>query len=174
MSNQPDFERIRGYLVSQAEKPFAELRGPVEEARAALLAELNGLTEVQALFKPGGEGEEGWCVLEVLRHCIHEEEGGALRIRSLGMGDAARGSTIGRVVGRGDASLAGLVRDLQAANFAFEHAAGSVEGKENLEATSPHPWFGELNCRGWYIFQRIHDMDHVRQIQRIKATPGFP
>lgn len=168
-------ERVRSYLVSQAEKKsFEELRPAVTEARVQLYAAVEGLSEAQAEYRPAGEGEDAWCVKDVLRHCIHEEEGVALRIRALALGDPARGSSLGRVIGRKDATLADLVRDLKAANFALEHAVGSVEGKERLDTTSPHPWFGELNCRAWYLFQRVHDMDHTRQIEKIKADPGFP
>jgi hypothetical protein len=28
--------------------------------------------------------------------------------------------------------------------------------------TRAHPWFGELNCREWAVFQRVHDEDHIR------------
>ncbi len=138
------------------------------------MAELNRLTPAQGSFKPGGDGEAGWSIAEVLRHCIHDEEAVALRVRALGLGDPARAGTVGRIVGRGNASLVDLVRDLQAANFALDHAVGSIDGKEKLEPTAPHPWFGELNCRAWYLFQRIHDTDHTRQIQAIKANPAFP
>jgi len=177
MSEQPETERVRSYLVSQAEKKtFAELRPVVEEARAALLAELDGVSDEQAAFKPttGGEGEDSWGIAETLRHCIQNEEGVALRIRSLALGDPARGGSAGRVVGRTNASLADLVRDLKAANFALDHAVGSVDGKENLEPTAPHPFFGELNCRAWFLFQRLHDQDHTRQIQKVKADPAYP
>lgn len=168
-------ERVRSYLTAQAEaKTFAELKPAVEEARLQLFAEVDGLNEAQADFHPSGEGENAWSVKDVLRHCIHEEEGVALRIRALGLGDPTRGSTLGRVVGRKDASLTDLVRDLKAANFALEHAVGSVEGKERLDTTAPHPFFGDLNCRAWYLFQRVHDGDHTRQIQKIKADPAFP
>jgi hypothetical protein len=169
------FDRVRSYLTAQAaSKSFEELRGPVEEARAALLAEVKGLTDAQAAFSPVGEGESGWSIAEVLRHCIHDQEAVALRVRALGLGDPARPGTVGRVVGRSGAGIADLVRDLQAANFALDHAVGSIAGKEKLEHTAPHPWFGELDCRAWYLFQRIHDMDHVGQIRAIKANPRFP
>jgi hypothetical protein len=168
-------ERVRSYLVAQAErKTFSELRPAVEEARTQLYGEVDGLSETQAEFQPPGDGEAAWSIKDVLRHCVHEEEGVALRIRALGLGDPARGPSLGRVVGRKDGTLADLIRDLKAANFALEHAVGSVEGKERLDTTAPHPWFGELNCRAWYLFQRVHDGDHTRQIQQIKAHPGFP
>ena len=184
MTEQSETDRVRSYLVSQAEKKaFAELRPGVEEARAALLAEVNGITEEQSRFKPalssvegpsGGEGEDAWGIAEVLRHCIQNEESVALRIRALALGDSARGGSTGRVVGRTNATIAELVRDLQAANFALDHSVGSVEGKERLDTTAPHPFFGELNCRAWFLFQRVHDLDHARQIQKIKTEPGYP
>jgi hypothetical protein len=175
MTRDEELQRVRSYLVSQAEKKtFDELRQAVEEARRGLLAELEGVSEEQARFKPGGEGEEAWSIAEVLRHVIQSEEGVALRIRSLGLGDAARGSAAGRLVGRANATLAELRRDLEAARFALEHAVGSVAGLERLDTSAPHPFFGELNCRAWYLFQRVHDIDHTRQVQQVKAAPGYP
>lgn len=175
MTQQSEFDRVRSYLVSQAEKKtFDDLRSAVEEARAGLLAEVESLTEEQARFKPAGEGESAWSIAEVLRHCIHEQEAVALRVRALGLGDPARGSSLGRVIGRPEARIGDLVRDLQAANFALDHAVGSVAGMEKLGPTAPHPFFGELNCRAWYLFQRVHDIDHARQVQKIKADPAYP
>lgn len=176
MTEATELERVRSYLVSQAEKKtFEEMKPAVQEARAALFQELEGLTDAQAGFKPpGGEGEDAWSISEVLRHVIQSEEGVALRIRALGLGDPARGSSLGRVVGRANATIPELVRDLKAARFALEHSVGSIEGKEKLEPTAPHPFFGELNCRAWYLFQRVHDLDHVRQVQKIKTEPAFP
>jgi hypothetical protein len=175
VTNSPQAGRAREYLAAEAAKPFAELREPVEAARAALLAEAEALTEAQAVFKPAsGSGEDAWSAHQVLRHVIQGIEGNALRVRALGLGDAARGSTPGRLVGRADASLADLVRDLKAAYFALDHAVGSVEGKERLDTTATHALFGELNCREWFLFQRIHDGDHTRQLQKLKADPAFP
>jgi hypothetical protein len=181
MAEQSELERVRSYLVSQAEKKtFAELRPAVEQARETLLAALDGVSEEQARFKPAtalpaDPGDEGaWGIAEVLRHCIQNEEGVALRIRALALGDPARGGAAGRVVGRTNATLPELVRDLKAANFALDHAVGSVEGKEQLDPTATHPFFGELNCRAWFLFQRVHDLDHARQIEAIKADPRYP
>jgi hypothetical protein len=176
MTAQSDLERVRSYLVSQAEKKtFAELRPAVEEARAGLYAAVEGVSEEQAAFRPAsGEGEDAWGIAEVLRHVIQSQEGVALRVRALALGDPARGSTPGRLVGRADATLPELIRDLQAANFALDHAVGSVEGRERLDTTAPHPFFGDLNCRAWFLFQRVHDIDHTRQIEKLKADPAFP
>jgi hypothetical protein len=168
-------ERVRSYLVSQAEKKtFAELKPAVEQAREGVFAELRGVSEEQARFSPPGEGEGAWSIIDVLRHLVFEEEAVALRVRALGLGDEARPSRLGRVVGRRDASFAELIGALRAARLALNHAVESIEGKERLDTTAPHPWFGELNCRAWYLFQRVHDDDHARQIQSIKSHGEFP
>ena len=41
-------------------------------------------------------------------------------------------------------------------------------------ATFDHPFFGPLNCKGWVAFQRLHDADHIGQIEQIKASAGYP
>lgn len=175
MAEQSGAERVRSYLLEQAEKPFQDLRETVEAARRDLLLEVDDLTDDQAEFRPAsGEGEAAWCILEVMRHVIQGIEGNALRIRALGLGDPARGSTPGRLVGRASLNIDELVRDLKAANFALDHAIGSIEGKEKLDTTAPHAFFGDLNCRAWFLFQRIHDIDHTRQIQKLKADASYP
>jgi hypothetical protein len=167
--------RVRSYLVSQAEsKGFPELRPAVEEARQALIAEVDGLSEAQAAFKPAGEGEAGWSVIEVLRHVIFEEEDVTRRILELAAGHPSAGTEIGRLRGREDASLSTLLHDLREVRRGLLVLVEGIQGSERLDATSPHPWFGELNCRAWFLFQRVHDGDHARQIQAIRATPGFP
>ncbi len=44
----------------------------------------------------------------------------------------------------------------------------------NLERTWEHPAFGPLNFREWIAFQRLHAMDHVQQMENVKAHPGYP
>jgi hypothetical protein len=51
---------------------------------------------------------------------------------------------------------------------------GRLTAEPNLEATVPHAVFGPLNCRAWFLFLRIHDMDHTRQIANLAQMAGFP
>jgi hypothetical protein len=51
---------------------------------------------------------------------------------------------------------------------------GALEGSANLDATFPHPVFGQLNMKEWLAFHRLHAMDHIQQIERIKADAGYP
>jgi hypothetical protein len=34
--------------------------------------------------------------------------------------------------------------------------------------------FGPLTSREWIAFQRLHAMDHIQQIEIIKANPDYP
>jgi hypothetical protein len=43
-----------------------------------------------------------------------------------------------------------------------------------LERTWEHPMFGPLNPEEWIAFQRLHAMDHIQQIEIIKANPDYP
>ncbi|HXH20908.1 MAG TPA: DinB family protein [Dehalococcoidia bacterium] len=168
-------QRVRSYLLGQAEaKGFAELRPAVEEARAALIAEVEPLSEAQAAFQPPGEGEAGWSVRDVLRHVIFEEEDVTRLILQLAAGHPGPGTIIGRLREREGASLEALLHDLKEARRRLLATVEALAGSERLDATAPHPWFGELNCRAWFLFQRVHDGDHTRQVQAIKQAPGFP
>jgi hypothetical protein len=44
----------------------------------------------------------------------------------------------------------------------------------DLANEAHHPQFGLLNYRAWFLFARLHDGDHARQIETIKATDGYP
>jgi hypothetical protein len=44
----------------------------------------------------------------------------------------------------------------------------------DAQATAVHPWFGPLDYRGWFLFSRLHDGDHLQHVVAIKATDGYP
>jgi hypothetical protein len=31
-----------------------------------------------------------------------------------------------------------------------------------------------VNCKGWVAFQRLHDADHIGQLEQIKGAVGWP
>jgi hypothetical protein len=169
-------ERLRAQIVAEAAKPFGELRAAIESVRAEIERELDGVSDAQARFKPPGrEGEEQWCVLELLRHIIQGEEGVARRVRLLARGEPVTEPRVpGSLGGREGAALSDLKRDLAAARRSLLAAAEAVAGSEDLSATAPHPFFGELNCRAWFLFQSLHDRGHLNQLRQIKSAPGYP
>jgi hypothetical protein len=51
---------------------------------------------------------------------------------------------------------------------------GALRNSTNLTATFPHPALGPLNLKEWLVFHRGHAMDHIQQIERIKAHAAYP
>jgi uncharacterized damage-inducible protein DinB len=37
-----------------------------------------------------------------------------------------------------------------------------------------HPFLGDLDCYQWLLFLGLHCERHVRQLEEVKADPGFP
>ena len=38
----------------------------------------------------------------------------------------------------------------------------------------PHPFIGDMDCYQWLLFLGLHCERHVRQLEEVKADPGFP
>ena len=167
---QTEVERIRGYLVAQAAKLS------VPELVAKVRADTAPLREVAAAVPPERlrerPGPEEWSAAEVLTHILTMNEHGARAIE--GILDS------GAVPPRIDDTLTHEERgDLQTAEDywrVFERRreqlyarVSQAMGDEHLNLKITHPMFGPLNWREWLLFMRIHDLDHMRQIQAIAS-----
>ena len=56
-------------------------------------------------------------------------------------------------------------------------ARGTIELRPDpidLQSTAPHPYFGELNAKGWVGLMHLHHGLHLRQCEAVIDTPGFP
>jgi hypothetical protein len=42
-----------------------------------------------------------------------------------------------------------------------------ARGDEHLSVTITHPTFGAFSWREWLLFMRVHDLDHMRQLQSL-------
>jgi hypothetical protein len=172
-----EVERARAYILGEAEKPFGVLLPATADARRALLAALDSVSEEQAGFTPAtGEGEDAWGIAEVLRHIASIETIMADRILQLGGGEqvAVTPTYPGYMETVSTRSLPELTEALVASYGRLEAAVAEVDGHERLDTLEPHRRFGELNCRGWLVMHRLHLEDHTRQIGKIKALPGYP
>ena len=165
-------ERVASYLAHQATKEAPDLRALIERERTRLQGLLDGLSEVQASWKP--QAEE-WSIKDVLRHVLAAETGVVDIVTALAAGVTPQGE---RQMGRQDpdesSSLGELVARLDGERRRLLAFVDSLSPSANLSVTSPHPFFGPLNCKGWVAFQRIHDGDHIGQIEQIMAAGGFP
>lgn len=161
--------------MSESGKTFAELTPLVESARAQLSRRaLEGVSEDQARFRPpGGQGEGAWCVVQVLHHVTGAERRTGLRIRALVLGEELPPMSGQPPVDDGT-SVAQLASNLGERRRALMDAVGAVQGKEQLDRTTRHAAFGDLNCRAWFRLQALHEEDHARQIEKIKAHADYP
>ena len=165
----PEQQRVHGYLVSQGEKyTWLELWQRVMPPRLELLGELTGLTEEQASARTSGDD---WTILEGLRHEIVVTRGTLHNIEDL---TGVRVSDPASERDPSQLSLAELTRELQLNGAQFGTLAATLPEDAPTAETRPHGNFGDLHCRAWYIFQRIHDVDHVQQFRAIRAAPEFP
>jgi hypothetical protein len=172
-------ERLVSYFKHQAAKGTGAIEEAVAEGHEQFIGLLDGISEEQARFKPSAEV---WSILEVLQHAATTKRELALLCAAL-----SRGETYEHLGPEGEEASTqdGIMRvqfnSLAEARSATESAHGvlmafidGLSPNADLEARYKHFIFGALNCREWAVFQRVHDGDHARQIEKIKAAPGFP
>lgn len=177
MTQEEIWARGRSYLLGQAEKlDFAAAWPRVMEARSALLAAVVDVTEAQAVFRPAGspDEEQPWSITMVTRHIATSSRNVLAIIEATASGFTAPEDPIATQGEVEYASFADARKALIDVSLELAGTIGRLPTALNLEATVRHGWFGELNCRAWFLFQRLHDTDHTGQIAQIRAAEGFP
>ena len=165
-------ERTISYVRHNVAKGPEAVRDVVRKGQQQVLVLIDGMTEEQAAFKPNAET---WSVIEVLHHVAESHRSLARRCVSLSRGEPAREVRgIGQLDGTPPTSLAEARTELKAAHAEMRAFVDSLTPEANTEATLAHSWFGPLNCIEWPVFQRVHDGDHINQIEQLKAAPGYP
>jgi DinB superfamily len=163
-------ERVRSYIQHQAQKPKEEIAEMVAESQGRLLGVLSAHDDESAA-KPEAAGE--WCLHDLTRHVVGSEEGVARLVERLARGETAkREGQPGQMVD-GDGGYRALLDRLRTANASMLAAIRALPADPDTETKSPHPFFGDLNCYEWAVFQRVHDSDHIQHAQKIiAATTG--
>ena len=163
-------DRISSYIAHQAGKDPEAIKNLLQKGHDQLLSLIDGLSEDQALFKPG---PDEWSALDVLRHVVGSRRGVARRCSVLARGEASASFEPADEV----AAFASLSEARGALDAGHQELLSSVRAltpDANVDVTFDHPFFGPLNCREWAVFQRLHEGDHAGQIEQIKAASGFP
>ena len=156
------------------ELDWAELLFEFEHALNDDAALLAGLSDVQLHFKPE---VKAFSIAEVLTHALHSDELFWNWIKLLMEGRRAEIDPAALIAGDGaqpDRSGAELAASIEAVRFL---ARGTLELRPDpidLQSTTPHPYFGELNAKGWVRFMALHHGMHLRQCEAVIDTPGFP
>lgn len=163
-------ERIRGYLIAQANK--LSLPELVEKVRAdcAPLREAGASVPAARFTDRPAEGE--WSAAEVWTHVLEMSEHGARSITGIldsgllaeRIRDQISGETRG--LNNSDAYWAAYT----AVREPFYERVLKAKGDEHLDVKMTHPMFGDFSWREWLLFMRVHDLDHMRQLQAISAA----
>lgn len=176
-----ELARVRSYLLAQSEKyDLVDLWPRIIGQRLAFIEALDGLTDAQARWRPPADpalapdAEEAWGVLEVAQHVAGWTENVLAIVRALEAGDGAvEKAPPGQLVFDPERPLAVVRRDLIAASMRL--AAAMVDaGRADPSVTVDHALFGPLNARAWLLFQRLHDTDHINQVNALRSDSGFP
>lgn len=138
---------------------------------AALLL---GLSDGQLRFKPGAKD---FSIAEVLTHALHSDQlfwswiKLLMDSRRAEIDPAALIGGDGAQADQSGAAIATLIENVRLI------ARGTIELRPDpidLHSTAPHPYFGELNAKGWIRFMVLHHGMHLRQCEAVIDAPGFP
>jgi hypothetical protein len=138
---------------------------------AALLA---GLGEAQLHFKPQAKV---FSISEGLTHALHSDELFWTWVKLLMAGRRAEIDPAALIPGDGaqpDRSGAEIAALIEAVRSMARDTLELQPDPIDLQATTPHPYFGELNAKGWIMFMALHHGLHLFQCESVIDTPGFP
>jgi DinB superfamily len=165
----------------------------MEQVRAQVLAEAEGLSQAQVDWRPG---PNEWSIGEILNHLtIAETHTGKLTTKLVREADTA-GALLpypSEVV-RFDAvpaavdepaqapplvwpehgwPLPQLVSDMKAVRERSRQSIERIATLDPRRLTFKHFQLGDLNVAQWWSLQARHDGVHLKQIRDVKASPGF-
>jgi len=171
MSQQDETAQALGYIRHQAAKGVVGLLALAERTAADCVRCLEGISEEQARFKPGGE----WSVKEVLDHTIYATAQVILGpIRDLRSGKGPRPYTADATSGRAMQSIQELRREMGRLLEEAVVLVGSLPEGDLPRETWDHPTLGPLTIKELIALHRLHIMDHVQQIEKIKGDQNYP
>ena len=163
-------EQALSYMRHQASKSLDDLATLMERTGAECARCLEGVSVRQAAF----HYDEEWSMKEVLGHMLSSGKGVNNEIANLVENrPSAREARMGVVAGA-DRSLEEMCQMLTDLWAETGRLVASLPEGGNLERTWNHPMFGPLNFKEWIAFQRLHAMDHVQQMEKVKVHPGYP
>jgi hypothetical protein len=163
-----DLQRVRAYLVSQGQKLS------VPQLVQKLQADSAPLREVVAAVPPqyfdARPSADDWSAALICTHILEMTEQGAAAVTGI----IEHGTLPPKIADM----RPGFVREglrraedfwpaFTARREPFYARVLQATGNEHLDVKIEHPWFGPLNWREWLLFMRVHDLDHMRQLQAL-------
>ncbi len=163
-------EQALSYMRHQASKSLSDSVALIERTAADCDRCLEEVREEQATFRY----DEEWSIKEVLGHMLDSGKGVNKEIANLVENSPSEKEARMGVSSGGDRPIEQLRQALADLWQETGRLVGSLPEDGNLERTWEHPMFGPLNFKEWIAFQRLHAMDHVQQMENVKAHPDYP
>ncbi len=163
-------EQALSYIRHQAAKGMDDLAGLMERTAADCTRCLEGVSEEQASF----QYDEEWSIKGVLGHMLSSGKGVNQEIANLVEDNPPSRTARMGIASGADRPVGELRRALTELWTETGRLVASLPESGNLERTWDHPMFGSLNFREWIAFQRLHAMDHVQQMEKVKAHSDYP
>lgn len=177
-------ERALEYMRHQGAKGLSELDALMERTAGDWAQCLDGMGEGQATFKPaartGPAAEDEWCAKEVIGHLLVTNRSLNRDIATMAgvkppVATSEQVRAMGAVSGDEEARpIAELRQRIATVYDESRRLLTSLQEDDKLKQGFPHPLFGPLNLKEWFAFHRVHAMDHIQQIDKIKADPAYP
>ncbi|MEX2236792.1 MAG: DinB family protein [Dehalococcoidia bacterium] len=164
----PESERIRSYLQTQAKLTIPQLVGKVRNDMQQVQDALESVPPALFGARPA---EREWSANEVAAHLASTSAavaGGIRRAIDDGEAPEAIADTMEKV--EGERSANEWWQALHSGREALLEHVLKASGEESLGVKWEHGTFGDLHWREWLLFLRIHDLDHARQIEAIAAA----
>jgi uncharacterized damage-inducible protein DinB len=174
---------------------IADILAANERAQARFMTAVSNLSEAQANFRPD---EDRWTIAEIVEH-VSIVNDGFLRLthKLLKEAESAPRSprddlNLGhtsldengqqrepfqapeRVRPKGGVSVEDSLAKMRMALAGFADIQPRIEAVDLSEQMFPHPALGPFNAYQWMILLGEHEDRHRGQIERLKATAGFP
>jgi hypothetical protein len=163
-------EEALGYLRHQSKKSLGDLAALMERTAADCARCLEDVSEAQAGFKHDDE----WSMKEVLEHMLGSSRGVNREISNLVEGKTAALEARMGLTGSGERPVEELRQALADLWVETGRLVAALPEDADLERTWEHPLFGALNFKEWIAFQRMHALDHVQQMYKLKSHPDYP
>lgn len=159
-------ERVLSYIRHQAGKSRDAVIALVSASQAELLGVVAKVDERTAARQPA---PDEWSVRELLRHVVAAEDSVSSIVEGLARGIRPTGDRKMAMMVE-DASAALLLGRLRMANARLLDVIAALPAEPDTAAVAAHPFFGDLNCLEWAVFQRVHDADHAQHAGKILAS----
>jgi hypothetical protein len=161
-------DRVVSYMQHQAGKPRDAMIELVRTSQLRYLDVIGALSDEAAAKKPA---PDEWSVRELILHVISAEAGVSELVHHLSRGEQPSGERRPGMTMEDDGRpFASFVDELRRTNQMMLEAIQGLPASPNVTERAKHPFFGDLNCLEWAVFQRVHDEDHVQHAQKILAA----